>query len=53
MSVKIKISYNTEEELDAVLYLLSPVMKSYKIAKKQEGTHKNAYALLSKNKLKK
>lgn len=46
MSVKIKISYNTDEELDGVIRLLSPLLKSYKIAKKQEGLYKNAYALL-------
>ena len=47
MSVKIKISYNTEEELAGVIQLLSPVIKSYKISKKQEGQYKNAYVLLA------
>lgn len=46
MSVKIKISYNTDEELAGVIQLLSPALKTYKIAKKQEGQYKNAYALL-------
>lgn len=46
MSVKIKISYNTDEELAGVVQLLSPALKTYKAAKKQEGPYKNAYALL-------
>lgn len=46
MSVKIKISYNTDKELAGVIRLLSPVLKSYKIAKKQEGQYKNAYVHL-------
>lgn len=47
MSVKIKISYNTEEELAGVIRLLSPVIKSWKVAKKQEGAYKKAYAELN------
>ena len=47
MSVKIKISYNTDDELAGVIRLLSPALKSYKVAKKQEGQHKNAYAYLN------
>ena len=43
MSVKIKISYTTKEELEKVLRVLSPVMKDYKIAKNQEGQYKKAY----------
>lgn len=46
MSVKIRISYNTDEELAGVIQLLSPALKSYKVAKKQEGRYKKAYALL-------
>ena len=46
MSVKIKISYTTKEELEKVLRVLSPVMKDYKIAKNQEGQYKKAYAYL-------
>ena len=46
MSVKIKISYNKDEELAGVVRLLSPALKTYKVAKKQEGPYKNAYALL-------
>ena len=43
MSVKIKISYTTKEELDKILRVLSPVMKDYKISKNQEGKYKKAY----------
>lgn len=43
MSVKIKISYTTKEELEKVLQVLSPVMKDYKISKNQEGKYKKAY----------
>lgn len=50
MSVKIKISYNTDEELAGVIQLLSPALKTYKIAKKQDGPYKNAYALLRNTK---
>lgn len=46
MSVKIKVSYNTEEELAGVIRLLSPKVKTYKVAKKQEGRFKNAYVEL-------
>lgn len=34
MSVKIKVSYETEEELKLVLRLLAPVMKSWRRAAK-------------------
>jgi len=50
MSVKIKVSYNTEEELAGVIQLLSPKVKTYKIAKKQEGQYKNAYVYLKSSK---
>ncbi len=43
MSVKIRISYNTDEELTGVIRLLSPWVKSYKVSKKQKGKFKNAY----------
>lgn len=47
MSVKIKISYQTDQELQQVIRLLSPELKSYKVAKKQEGQYKKAYAELN------
>lgn len=43
MSVKVKVSYMTDEELAGVIRLLSPVIKSYKVSKNQEGQHKKAY----------
>ena len=46
MSVKIKISYTKQEELDGVLSLLSPVIKEARFPKKQEGVYKKAYILL-------
>lgn len=46
MSVKIKISYTTKEELEKILHVLSPVMKDYKIAKNREGKYKKAYVEL-------
>lgn len=49
MSVKIKISYTTKEELEKVLQVLSPVMKGYKIAKNQKGQYQKAYAYLKEN----
>lgn len=41
--IKLRISYNTDEELAGVIRLLSPVIKSYKVAKNQKGQHKKAY----------
>ena len=46
MSVKIKISYNTDEELEKVLKVLSPVLKTWKISRNKEGRYKKAYAEL-------
>lgn len=43
MSVKIKISYTTNEELEKVLRVLSPVMKDCKISRNQAGRYKKAY----------
>lgn len=48
MSVKITISYNTDEELSEVLQLLSPVLEKYKISKNNTGQYKKAYAMLKK-----
>lgn len=46
MSVKIKISYNTDEELAGVVQLLSPALKDYKVSRNKEGRYKKAYAEL-------
>lgn len=43
MSVKIKVSYQKEQELQAILELLKPVIKSYKAADRQRGIYKRAY----------
>lgn len=51
MSVKIRISYTKEEELAGVIRLLSPAMKSYKVSRKKEGKHRNAYADLDDREL--
>lgn len=44
MSVKIKVSYTTEEELAGVIRLLSPVVKRWKKPRNQRGEYKKAYA---------
>lgn len=46
MSVKIKVSYKTPEELRQVLERLAPVVQSHKVSKKQEGQYKKAYIVL-------
>ena len=46
MSVKIRISYNTSEELQGVIRLLHPVIKSCKVAKNKDGRYKKAYVEL-------
>lgn len=44
MSVKIKISYNTEEELKQIMELLTPIIKEIKVSRNKEGRYKKAYA---------
>ena len=46
MSLKIKVSYETESELDTVLNLLKPVLPQYKI-KKSTGSspYKHLYLI--------
>lgn len=46
MSVRIRVSYTEEEELAGVIRLLSPAVKSWKVAKRQEGAYRNAYIYL-------
>lgn len=41
--VKIKLSYESPQELLAVLKLLSPVIKSCKVSKNEKGKYKKAY----------
>lgn len=43
MSVKIRISYEKQQELDAVLELLRPIIKTYKAEKGKDGQYKRAY----------
>lgn len=44
--IKIKISYNTDQELEHVVRLLSPALKSCKISRNKEGRYKKAYVEL-------
>lgn len=41
--MKIRISFETLQELNTVLKLLKPIVKSYKIAKTDTGKYKRAY----------
>ena len=43
MSVRVKVSYTDEEELQDILRRLEPDVKHCKVAKRQEGTYRNAY----------
>ena len=43
MSVKVRISYEKPQELQKVLELLRPMMKSYKAEKSGNGPYKRAY----------
>lgn len=43
MSAKVKISYEKPEELKQIVAMLSPVMRSCKVAKGQQGCYKKAY----------
>lgn len=47
MSVKIKVSYQRPQELQTVLKLLNPMVKSCKVAKRQDGAYKRAYITLT------
>jgi len=44
--IKVKISYEREEELFGVLRLLEPVIVKWKRSKNQDGRFKKAYAEL-------
>lgn len=43
MSIKIKISYTTSQELQKVIELLRPYIKSCKTDKGAEGKYRKAY----------
>lgn len=47
MSVKIKISYEDDQELMRVIRLLSPALKSWRRSRNMEGRYKKAYAELN------
>ena len=47
MSVKIRISYTTSQELEKVLKYLKPIVKSYKPDKGVNGAYKKAYVELN------
>lgn len=49
MSVKIKVSYNTDQELAGVIRLLSPVIKDYKVSRNNDGQYKKAYIDIKMN----
>lgn len=51
MSVKIKVSYSTDQELAGVIRLLCPVLKDYKISRNKEGRYRKAYANLYSERL--
>lgn len=51
MSVKIKVSYNTDQELAGVIRLLSPVLIDYKVSRNKEGRYKKAYIELKSERL--
>lgn len=46
MSVKIKVSYESPDELQKVLERLAPMVQRCKISKGQEGQYKKAYIVL-------
>lgn len=43
MSVLIRISYQTPQELETILKLLHPAIKSAKIKQGQQGAYKRVY----------
>lgn len=43
MSIKIKVSYESPQELQEILKRLEPMLLSYKVSKEQEGRYKRAY----------
>ena len=43
MSVKIRVSFTDLSELDKILYLLNPIVKSRAISPNDKGKYKKAY----------
>ena len=50
MSIKIRVSYSTDEELAGLIRLLSPAVKSWKV-KPQKGQYRRAYISLRNTKV--
>lgn len=46
MSVKIRVSYDTPQELQKVLSALRPLKITWKVMRRKDGAHKNAYGWL-------
>lgn len=46
MSMRIKISYESPQELQEVLERLGSMVQSYRVPKRQEKTYKRAYICL-------
>ena len=44
MSVRIKVSYEHQEELEWIMQKLAPDVKHWKVARRQDGRFKKAYA---------
>lgn len=50
MSMRIKISYESPQELQEVLKRLGSMVQSYRVPKRQEKTYKRAYIVLENTK---
>jgi len=46
LSIKVKVSYESPQELQEVLKRLEPILLSCKVPKGQEGRYKKAYIIL-------
>lgn len=48
MSIQIRVSYQTPEDLQLVLHLLGDKVRKYKVSRNQEGKYRKAYITLVK-----
>lgn len=46
MMIRVKVSYNTEDELAGVIRLLTPALKEYSKSANEKGRYKKAYIVL-------
>lgn len=46
LPVRLKVSYQTQEDLDLVLEILGDAVESCKVSKNQQGKYKKAYIWL-------